>query len=123
MPATFLLVLLIVALALAAVPLALIGIIFACTRKFRRPGTLSFATGAVVGGIALGCWLLLSYLFPAPVYSQWQSIAIIFCAGFTIGFGLAFAWQFFTRTRPNNSFKPSPLRGLGPTGTASGGPA
>ncbi len=25
--------------------------------------------------------------------------------------------------RPNNSFKPSPLRGLGPTGTASGGPA
>ena len=24
---------------------------------------------------------------------------------------------------PNNSFKPSPLRGLGPTGTASGGPA
>ena len=24
---------------------------------------------------------------------------------------------------PNNSFKPSPLRGLGPTGTSSGGPA
>ena len=24
---------------------------------------------------------------------------------------------------PNNSFKPSPLRGLGPTGSASGGPA
>ena len=24
---------------------------------------------------------------------------------------------------PNNSFKPSPLRGLGPTGTAMGGPA
>ena len=27
------------------------------------------------------------------------------------------------RAAPNNSFKPSPLRGLGPTGTASGGPA
>ena len=28
-----------------------------------------------------------------------------------------------SRNAPNNSFKPSPLRGLGPTGTASGGPA
>jgi len=28
-----------------------------------------------------------------------------------------------SRRAPNNSFKPSPLRGLGPTGTASGGPA
>ena len=27
------------------------------------------------------------------------------------------------RVAPNNSFKPSPLRGLGPTGTALGGPA
>ena len=29
----------------------------------------------------------------------------------------------FIAVRSNNSFKPSPLRGLGPTGTASGGPA
>ena len=111
MPATFLLVLLIVALAIAAVPLALIGIFLACLRKFRRVGALSLVIGAVFGGFALGCWLLLSYLFPAPVYSQWQSIAIIFGAGFTIGIGLAFVWLFFTRTRPNNSFKPRPLRG------------
>jgi|APMI01.1.fsa_nt_gi uncharacterized membrane protein len=111
MPITFLLILLIVALALVAPLLAIVCIVLSCIAQLRRIGLLGLAIGTVFGAIVLTGWLLLSYFFPAPMYNQWQSVAIFFGAGFTIGVGLAFVWHLATRPRPNNSFKPTPLRG------------
>ena len=71
----------------------------------------------------LGNWLAnLSDLI-----SQWGWFVvplILAATAFYLSRYLAARWpQIVIALGPNNSFKPSPLRGLGPTGSASGGPA
>jgi len=101
---------------------------------------LVMLTGSIVVGAAF------VILFGAPIFTifaskgmaQWRYVLLLGAAPglvalvfnwplglFFMAFGIPIAAfvRLVCGAGPNNSFKPSPLRGLGPTGTASGGPA
>ena len=111
MPATFLLILLVVVLALSAPLLAASSAALAITTRWRHLGCQLFLYGVVVGGTFLLGWLALAFCFSAVEALDWQTISAAFCAGYTIGSVARALWFIIMRKRPNNSFKPNPLRG------------
>jgi hypothetical protein len=113
MPATFLLILLAVGLAALAPIIALAGCILYFFTRFKMLAAHALVLGLAGGAkLSLG-WVLLQLLFRGDNTIDWSVLAICFGAGFSVGFALMLGWHLVVRPRPNNSFKPSPLRGLG----------
>ena len=111
MPVTFLLILLAVVLAILAPVLALAGMILHFFTRHRMLGAHALALGSVCGLKLMLGWLLLASIVAGPESIPWSTAAVCFGAGFTTGFCLMLVWHFAHRARPNNSFKPRPLRG------------
>jgi hypothetical protein len=113
MPSTFLLFLLIAGLAALAPILALTGAVLCISTRFRKLGTYALALGLVCGAkLSLG-WLFLGSFLAGASAIDWTTVVACFGAGFSVGFMIILIWRLARRPRPNNSFKPSPLRGLG----------
>ena len=113
MPATFLLILLAVGLAALAPIFAFVGAILYFFTRFRMLAAHALALGVASGAkLSLG-YVLLQLLFRGDNSIDRSVLATCFGAGFSVGFALMLGWYLATRPRPNNSFKPSPLRGLG----------
>ena len=113
MPSTFLLLLLIVGLAALAPILALTGAVLCISTRNRKLGTYALALGLACGAkLSLG-WLFIGSLLAADGAIDWTTVVACFGAGFSVGFVGMLLWHVARRPRPNNSIKPSPLRGLG----------
>jgi hypothetical protein len=111
MPATFLLVLFGSVLALAAPLLAAISLALLFVARWRRLAVQLILFGLLAGVIASAGWLIaIATYFPAEP-SNWAVLSGIFGAGFSTGMVARTVWHLLRRTRPNNSFKPNPLRG------------
>ena len=67
----------------------------------------------VVGAISgpLGVWLGYLAFSSVPIDPYWYIIRAWTLHVVYGGVGLCFAWSWHRRLRPNNSFKPNPLRG------------
>jgi hypothetical protein len=113
MPATFLLLLLVVGLASLAPLFALAGAALCISKRFRELGAYGLALGLVCGTkLSLG-WLFLGSFSAGTSAIDLTTLVAYFGAGFSVGFMLVLLWHIAQRPRPNNSFKPSPLRGVG----------
>ena len=112
MPISFLLILLIVGLAAVAPLLALIAACLYFT-GYRMICAHATALGATCGLLLMLGWVLITSLVTDTQSISLSTAAVSFGAGFSVGFVVMLAWHIARRPRPNNSFKPSPLRGLG----------
>ena len=70
---------------------------------------LRLAVGALSG--PLGVWLGLLVLSSYPIEAHWYIIRSWALHAVYAGVGVCFALAWHRRLRPNNSFKPKPLRG------------
>ena len=102
---------LVVVLAALAPVLALTGTALYFFTRLRTLGAHALALGLVCGVKLMLGWLFLAYLVAGEESITWSTGAVCFGAGFTVGFSITLGWHFAHRLRPNNSFKPRPLRG------------
>ena len=92
---------------------ALFLLLFAWPTQFALRKSSSLAIRLLVGAAAgpLGVWLGILIFSSYPIdWNSYVSRPLGLHAIF-IGIGVAFAWAWHRRLRPNNSFKPTPLRG------------
>ena len=71
--------------------------------------SLRLIVGAISG--PLGVWLGLLVLSNYPIDSHWYIMRAWQLHAVYVTVGVLFSWAWHCRQRPNNSFKPTPLRG------------